>query len=337
MDWRRGMSLTYPDHKFWRRMPLAPSQAENLTLYTLDAEDNLSIECAKIFVAERSRREKIVKEEKTERVCQIKQVVYELHLERTERITKEDVGHDVVQARPVDTTIVLEVLWAEEDRERATIDQFEYDAGTHLFEKVWPAMVKQAKAIAAARDFIIRKEQGRRHALVQEWEQAHQVLIFRRSILRHTEQVVTRMNREDNRVCAISEKLDRLAYRSLVRDTFDVAVPNSPSLRPPGTPPRNSYIFPSESCGTARTVPDERGSLTPAVPTPAPPRPQQALVPVASASRPVPQPCSPGDRLVELQADVEFLETHITGLRALRQIEEEKLRAAQEQLQRLGM
>ena len=271
-----------------------------------------------MLVSERHRRERFLREERLARVCLVKNVIYLLHLARTEDCLRG--GKSVVQAHD-GVSLALEMLCSREEKERAALEGYEQDVTCYLTEEVLPRLVALADVLSFARAGIFNAEQEYRHVICTEEAASYEELKFKRSVLRHTECVVTQYTREDCRVAAINEKMDRLGYCSL-----------GTGVRTQQQPPCSSA--PPSSCTTAASSP----ALAPAFAVPPPAPASRAASSVASsqdaayAAAAPPQNSAAADAAASLHTDTEFLETHLMGLRALRVAEEEKLRSTREQL-----
>ena len=112
-------------------------------------------------------------------------------------------------------SLPIEKLLAEEEKERLLLEEHQFDTNHALFEVVLPKSYEKAEALYSARHTINIHEQADRYQIAHEEEREYLELKFKRSVVRHTESVVTRLTREDSRVAAIQEKMSKLAYRSL--------------------------------------------------------------------------------------------------------------------------
>eukprot|EP01064_Diplonema_japonicum_P029460 TRINITY_DN4786_c1_g5_i1.p1 TRINITY_DN4786_c1_g5~~TRINITY_DN4786_c1_g5_i1.p1 ORF type:complete len:300 (+),score=35.64 TRINITY_DN4786_c1_g5_i1:80-979(+) len=214
--------LLLPDIRFWSKRPFEKTLKGVEGLASLGDTDDEAMECSKVTLSERARRETILHQEHKHRVHLVKETIYTLHLLRTDKLahtTKSFLIRTVVQADTSGTygmgIIAMETIGMEEEKERMTLEEHEYASRVFLMDKAWPTMLKVARSLFMARHGINVQEQEKRFDIWQEEEEAFSVLDFQRSAFRHTESVVTQLSREDTRIAAISHKMIQLGYRSL--------------------------------------------------------------------------------------------------------------------------
>eukprot|EP00754_Rhynchopus_humris_P045709 Rhum_TRINITY_DN5191_c0_g2::Rhum_TRINITY_DN5191_c0_g2_i1::g.16491::m.16491 len=313
--------LHAPDYQFWERQPYSVPANFDRALVAVSRSDEEVVECSRVLVSERHRRERFLREERLARVCLVKNVIYLLHLARTEDCLRG--GKRVVQAHD-GASLALEMLCSREEKERAALEGYEQDVACYLTEEVLPRLIALADVLSFARAGIFNAEQEYRHVICTEEAASYEELKFKRSVLRHTECVVTQYTREDCRVAAINEKMDRLGYCSLGTGARSQQQPPDSSAPPSSSTTAAS----SPALAPALAVPTQ----APASRAPSSAASSQDAVYAAAAAPPRTGSSAAADAASSLRADTEFLETHLMGLRALRVAEEEKLRSTREQL-----
>ena len=156
----------------------------------------------------------VLKEERLSRVTLVKNVIYMLHLARTDHSCLRN-GSRVLQAYGEGSHYLTDVLSSKEDSERLILEGHEAAARGHLMGEILPWMMRLATVLHSQRRALCQLEQEARHDVFRAELESFEKIQFKRSVLRHTEQVVTQLNREDHRVAAINEKMEQLGYRSL--------------------------------------------------------------------------------------------------------------------------
>ncbi|KAJ9448417.1 hypothetical protein DIPPA_50934 [Diplonema papillatum] len=203
-----------PNSSSWMKQPLERSTWDSR--FGCSWEDSCVSERFRMAVAERSRREHLLRTERIERVAFLKLAIRALHLGKTDRFAHSTVP--VVQASLEGTSSApanYDHVFDEEEVARHSIHSEEFEEWFHLYDEVAPRLQRAVLLFTESRIQLSQQEQQGRFDIWQEEESVQSELVFRRSTLRHTETVVTQLIREGRRVEAISQKMEQLGSLSI--------------------------------------------------------------------------------------------------------------------------
>jgi len=354
--------LSPPHDTFWDRRVGSCGAA----LVAASAVELRRLEAARVNVAEVAARERIVRVERAERLAQVRQVLNQLHLDRTNwrhpptsvaapltAITMEERlafypprgGSPDGERGPV-TWVMHTALRASvasvvetEEVERCVIEEHEWESRARVRAWVVPLLQRVVLALRSARANLAHGEMQRREAVMREEEVGWERLLLESQMLGHTARVLMQFAQENDRTGDIGRRLEESGWRSLQGGKASTARhPNLPEAIEAPEVSRFTHDGRPER-------PSERGwrgddsevellfrPLTDSGPGQEP----SGGYYYSSARRQRKEESITGSpqwqRVRKLQEDTEILEGHVVGLQALREAETDRLVSIREQV-----